>query len=540
MILGVCRQRGLRGLFQRPGAAPHGRFRMKGYCMTLARHLMLSFAVMIAAVCTVAGSGLLALRHEHESVAQLVNVDWRRLALAHDLLDHANARAVSARNIVLVASDADRQQELARVRQAHAGVQRALQDLRTQLSAGAPASPQELERVSALEQVERRYGPVALAIVETALAGRKAEAILRMDQECRPLLNELIEAANRYSRLKADDATRAVADGESRYARSLSSVAALLAGAVIAAVWLGRRLLHHLTGPLRQAVAVARAVASGDLTVQVDRGRRDELGELMKSLAEMTTQLSQLVQRVRAGSDNIHVGSREIADGSLDLSRRTEQQAAASMDQLSANVSHNAAFASQASSLAGTAAQVTQQGGAAVDQVVYTMAGITESARRIAEINAVIDGIAFQTSILALNAAVEAARAGEHGRGFAVVASEVRALASRSAAAAREIKSLVAASVSRAEDGSRAVGEAGSTMASLVRQVDEVARLVGQIGTATAEQAIGIEEVGRAVAAIDQGTSQNAALVEQSNAAAESLRHQAEQMSGAVGAFRLA
>ena len=304
-------------------------------------------------------------------------------------------------------------------------------------------------------------------------------------------------------------------------------------------------IFGRIIASARQAVAASSAVARGDLTHRVEASGRDEIAELLRSLMSMRASLAGMVQEVRQGSDSIAVASRQIATGNQDLSQRTEEQAssleetASSMEELTSTVRQNADNARQANQLAATASDVATRGGSVVSEVVTTMESITESSKKIEDIISVIDGIAFQTNILALNAAVEAARAGEQGRGFAVVASEVRSLAQRSAAAAKEIKTLIDDSVSKVSTGSELVESAGQTMAEIVSSVKRVTDIMGEITAASQEQASGIEQVNQAVAQMDQVTQQNAALVEEASAATESMRTQAAQLSEVVGRFQL-
>ena len=313
-------------------------------------------------------------------------------------------------------------------------------------------------------------------------------------------------------------------------------VAALVAWGIIGAV----------VAPIRKATEVARAVAAGDLSIEFDASGRHEVGVLMAALAEMKTRLAAIVEEVRRNADGVATASSQIAQGNNDLSTRTEQQAsalqqtAASMEELSSTVKQNADNARQANQLALGASGVAADGGEVVDRLVTMMKGINDSSRQIADIIGVIDGIAFQTNILALNAAVEAARAGEQGRGFAVVASEVRSLAQRSAAAAKEIKTLIHASVERVAQGTALSDQAGVTMAQVVDSIRRVTDIMTEISAASSEQSSGVSQVGEAITQMDRATQQNAALVEESAAAAESLKVQARQLVDAVAVFKLA
>ena len=302
---------------------------------------------------------------------------------------------------------------------------------------------------------------------------------------------------------------------------------------------------RSIVKPLGEAVKVAETVAAGDLTSRIDTGAKDETGQLMRALKEMNDSLVKIVGEVRHGTDTIATASSQIASGNQDLSSRTEQQAssleetAASMEELTSTVKQNADNARQANQLAASASEVAVKGGSVVSQVVDTMGSINASSRKIVDIIGVIDGIAFQTNILALNAAVEAARAGEQGRGFAVVASEVRSLAQRSAAAAKEIKTLIGDSVEKVEEGSKQVAEAGRTMDEIVESVKRVTDIMGEITAASQEQTSGIEQINQAITQMDQVTQQNAALVEEAAAAAGSLQEQAGGLVKAVSVFRL-
>ena len=321
--------------------------------------------------------------------------------------------------------------------------------------------------------------------------------------------------------------------------------AAVLAGLLLlVSLWISGGLLRRLGGEPDVAADTARRIAGGDLTVDIPLKDHDQ-SSLLHAMKTMSDSLSNIVGQVRSGSEGVATASAEIAQGNHDLSARTESQAsaleqtAASMEELSATVKQNADNAAQANQLAMDASSVAIQGGEVVSQVVDTMKGINEASSKIAEIIQVIDGIAFQTNILALNAAVEAARAGEQGRGFAVVASEVRALAGRSAAAAKEIKTLINASVERVTQGTKLVDQAGTTMQEVVTSIKRVTDIMGQISAASSEQSLGVSQVGEAVMQMDQVTQQNAALVEEMAAAASSLMSQANELVETVAVFKL-
>ncbi|APE50559.1 methyl-accepting chemotaxis protein [Delftia sp. HK171] len=378
--------------------------------------------------------------------------------------------------------------------------------------------------------------------------GRQEQALALVKQSYNPAVDAYLQSLRDFVQMQEQVAR--TSQQEMAASRRLTvgfaaaAVGLLLLGIVIGAHF----LIASIRRPLAEASELAERIAAGDLSagVQGQAQRADEFGDLLRSLQAMSESLSGMVQQVRQSTDSIAIASAEIATGNQDLSVRTEQtssnlqETAAAMEQFTSTLQQSASSAQQASSLAAGASQVAQRGGEVVARVVETMKGINDSSRQIADIVGVIDSIAFQTNILALNAAVEAARAGEQGRGFAVVASEVRTLAQRSAAAAKEIRQLIGASVERVEDGARLVGDAGTTMEGIVQSVQRVADTISEITAASSEQSAGVAQVNQAVGQLDQMTQQNAALVEQSAAAAQSLREQAEQLSRTVAVFKVA
>ena len=372
-----------------------------------------------------------------------------------------------------------------------------------------------------------------------------ARAADRMLVKAKQAMAAVDDLVTRIAKGMADDVAQTQADfGHTMQLATLAFAGTL---SLVTALLVPLTLLnsHSITSPIGYAARVAESIAGGDLSNPIRVEGRDEAAALLGALARMQDSLRQVVGQVHESSLSIRGASAEVATGNTDLSQRTEeaanslQQTASSMEQLTVTVRQSADAARQASQLATSAASVAQRGGQVVAQVVSTMDEIHAASKKIADIIGTIDGIAFQTNILALNAAVEAARAGEQGRGFAVVASEVRSLAQRSAAAAREIKTLIGASVERVDAGSRLVADAGSTMGEIVASVQRVSDIVGEISAAAGEQSSGIGQVNGAVTDLDRMTQQNAALVQQSAAAAESLKDQAERLSAVVSTFRL-
>lgn len=350
-------------------------------------------------------------------------------------------------------------------------------------------------------------------------------------------MHQVVEKAEEGSEIKI-----AAADTKARQTAWLLSALSLLCAAV--AVGLSWLIQRNLTADMTRAGAIAAEVANGNLAVNTNTRRQDEVGDLLRALGAMKVKLADSMRLVLGSSDSIRSASAEIASGNADLSERTEltsanlQQTASSMELLTGTVAQSAESARQANALAASAADVARRGGEVVARVVTTMHEINGSSKQIADIVGVIDSIAFQTNILALNAAVEAARAGDQGRGFAVVASEVRSLAQRSAQAAKEIKALIDTSVNRVESGSKLVADAGSTMQEIVTSVQRVSDMIGSITASAVDQSAGITQVHSAVNLLDDMTQQNAALVEQSAAAAVGLKDQASRLAQLVAVFK--
>lgn len=441
------------------------------------------------------------------------------------------------RNIVLNPAD---QQAVENLRTAREAYDSAYADVRQrvqgtvleaavgQLQALRAAQSNEQDKVVVLASQDQAAAAAALKAQETPAWRQLRGALLQQLQEAR-------EAAQ-----ATHEATRSAAQRMQWWSAGLALLAVAVAAGLL---WvMVRTLRQELGGDPADARAALRRVAEGDLSD--DQWLSKPLG-LMAELQRMRQSLRELVQQVQAASAEMLHASSEIAQGNADLSMRTESQAsaleetAASMEQLNVTVRQNADSAQTANHLAHSASDVAQQGGAVVERVVDTMKGISASSHRIADIINVIDSIAFQTNILALNAAVEAARAGEQGRGFAVVASEVRALAKRSADAAKEIKDLITTSLERVESGSTLADQAGGTMQDMVGAIRRVTDIMEEISAASREQSAGVAQVGEAITQMDQATQQNAALVEESAAAAQGLRHQAESLLQAVSRFQL-
>lgn len=520
---------------------------MKFSSLTVRAKLSLAFGLLAALLLLIAMLAWRALSAESTAFEHFVQGINARANVANAVRQAVDARAIAARNLVLVTKSEDLQAERAKVEQAHATTTEQLKKLQ-EMSRAEGVSEKARELIAAIADLERRYAPVALDIVNLALEQKREEAIQKMNEQCRPLLAELANTTNAYSTYTARRAEQLIQDSAARVAREMNVFLVITALAFGAAIVSGALIVRSLTRALgaepAELSAAARRVADGDLR-PVEYSEQAPKDSVLASLETMRRKLAEIVQQVRDASESIATGSAQIAAGNADLSQRTEEQAsalqqtAATMEELGTTVRNNADHAGQANTLAKTATEVAARGGDVVGNVIATMREIDDGSKKIVDIIGTIDSIAFQTNILALNAAVEAARAGEEGRGFAVVAGEVRTLAQRSAAAAKEIKGLIAASVEKVERGSALVDQAGATMQEVVGAISRVSSIVDEISVASREQSTGVGQVGDAVSQMDQVTQQNAALVEESAAAAESLRRQAEQLVTSVAVFTI-
>jgi methyl-accepting chemotaxis protein-1 (serine sensor receptor) len=409
-----------------------------------------------------------------------------------------------------------------------------------------PQSAEEKKLSDAMDKKRTAYiNDGLLALSASLRAGDTEQADKMFMKGLTPLFGAAHEAAEALNKYQSDTARAQYEQSQSLYMTQLTLTIGGVVGAVLLILVSSVFLLRAIFGPLNQALAHFTAIADGNLSNHIAIARHDEMGALLTGLEKMQARLADTVRSVRDGSGAIATASQEIATGNLDLSRRTEQQAssleetASSLEELTATVKQNADHARTANQLAASASDVAVKGGELVARVVETMGAISGSSKKIADIIGVIDGIAFQTNILALNAAVEAARAGEQGRGFAVVASEVRNLAQRSAAAAKDIKQLIDASVKNVADGGSLVGEAGGTMGDIVASIGRVTDIMNEISAAGHEQEIGIGQINQAVAEMDAVTQQNAALVEQAAAAAQAMQDQSVALAEMVSVFTL-
>ena len=513
---------------------------MKLNNLKIATRLSAGFGFVLLLLVLVMAIGLQRFHSVGGSTARLIGEDWTKAEAAStiDTMTRANARRTL--ELFLAPDQAYRNNINDKIARNKAEISKAvatLQDLVTTSDGKALLAQLVERRVAYVGSFSRVNALIESGKEDEARALVLEETLPRLD-----LLQDSVRALNELQKRRAAESGQRVQDqiASGSTLMLVLGMAALVIGTLFAAM-----LARSIVQPLRGAVALAQRVAGGDLTNRIQVTSKDELGELQRSLQTMNDSLANMVRQVRQGTETIATASTQIASGNLDLAARTEmqasslQQSASSMEELTGAVQQNAANAQRANALAGSASKITAEGSAAVAEVGVTMSAISDCARRIEDITAIIDGIAFQTNILALNAAVEAARAGEQGRGFAVVASEVRSLAHRSAVAAKEIKALITDSTVKIADGARLAGHAGDIMGQVLDGVRQVAGIMAEITSASEEQRAGIEQVNIAVSQMDGVTHQNAALVEQAAAAAQSLQDQAATLNDTIRMFKL-
>ncbi|RBA25680.1 methyl-accepting chemotaxis protein [Herminiimonas fonticola] len=505
--------------------------------MKVGSKLALGFGITVLLTLAIALFSLMRITQIDDVIVEQNSIRTEQLERLYTAREALGQTGLAARNAYVFTSDTDAKKELDILDQQKAIYLDALNKMEPlfkgnaefdKVSKGLRAMAEELNR-------PRKYRE----------SGKMEEFGKFLVTECSPLRRQIVDDMAVVVKSVQSTVDAKSAEANKTSTQSVTIILTITGIALLLSITLGFFITRAITRPLNQAVTVAQTVAAGDLTSRIEITSKDETGQLLQALKDMNESLVGIVTEVRGGTATIATASNEIASGNLDLSSRTEQQAssleetASSMEELTSTVKQNAENARQANSLSLSASEVAVKGGAVVGQVVETMNGINESARKIADIISVIDGIAFQTNILALNAAVEAARAGEQGRGFAVVATEVRNLAQRSAAAAKEIKLLIDDSVGRVDVGSKLVAQAGATMTEVVSSVKRVTDIVTEITAASQEQSSGIEQVNEAIVQMDEVTQQNAALVEQAAAAAASLKEQAAKLERTVDVFKI-
>ena len=515
--------------------------------VSVAVRLAVGFGAILAMMLVLSILSVLKVNAIDASLQKISDVNNVKQRYAINFRGSVHDRAIALRDVTLEGDD-QIGSLTAQIDKLNRDYQNSAQPLDAIFSASsAKITPEERDWLSKIKQAENRTMPLIDKIIAARRSGDIDGARSMMLAQAKPAFVEWLAVINGFID-QQEKMTNAESEGARAAAHNFQNLTLLLLAVAIAVgVLVAWRVTQYLMGALgaepSEVTALAAAVDRGELYHEANL-RHNDSHSIMAVLMKMSRNLRNTVAEVHDTAVAVTEISGQIAERTVNLSSRTEDQAssleqtAAAMEQLTATVKQNADSARDANALAQNASQIASKGGEIVSEVVQTMNSIDDSSRKIVEIIGVIDGIAFQTNILALNAAVEAARAGEQGRGFAVVATEVRNLAQRSSNAAREVKTLIDASVSQIHAGTKLVEHAGSTMHDIVQSVRQVSERVGAITTASDEQRLGIEEVNSAIAQMDQVTQQNAKMVEQALGAAENLREQADHLNHAVGVFQ--
>jgi methyl-accepting chemotaxis protein len=514
--------------------------------MTVKTRLLAGFLLVALLGAAVAGIGIFNMAKMNAQAERAYSDDLLGVSSTKEANINLIYVGRAVRNVMLSSTPEDHQKFTAAADEGRKGLHDHIEKARPLFrSAEAKALFAELDK--GLVDYEAGIAQL-LKLATTDTPEAKAEAVAFAFGPLAKHANFVDEKLNAIGQNKEKNAAASAAQASTVYLQTrtlmLVLVAVSLCGGIALGLWITGVLTRQLGGEPAYAVEAAGAIAAGELSTPL-AVRDGDTRSLLYAMEAMRLSLVKIVGQVRSGTDTIATASNQIAAGNLDLSSRTEQQAssleetASSMEELTSTVKQNADNARQANQLAVSASEVAVKGGSVVAEVVDTMASINESSKKIVDIIGVIDGIAFQTNILALNAAVEAARAGEQGRGFAVVAAEVRNLAQRSAAAAKEIKTLINDSVEKVDAGGKLVDQAGVTMADIVQSITRVTDIMSEIASASMEQTMGIEQINSAISQMDEVTQQNAALVEEAAAAAGSLQEQAATLADVVSVFKV-
>ncbi|MEQ9865894.1 methyl-accepting chemotaxis protein [Pectobacterium aroidearum] len=498
------------------------------------------FSFLVLMLLVIGSVAISKLSDFHEKMDEIVSQNYPLTVKSNKLIDELNGYLNNQQLLLLLKSESEINKQLALNKERSGKISELMEYLNQSVS-----DDKSVAVLRDIGDIRRDFLGSANKLSSLISAGNTEAASEEYFNVTRVTQAKYTSKVNEFIGIQDDKmASAAQAVGES-YKNALMVLATIILISALAGLIIASLITRSVTLPLQEALGVAENVAKGDLTSEIYTDRKDETGQLLSALNNMNSSLRQIVSQVRDGAETISSAASQIAAGNQDLSARTEEQAssleetASSMEQLTSTIRNTADNTTQATDLAASASETVKKSGAMMETVTQEMRGIRDSSQRMAEIIGVIDGIAFQTNILALNAAVEAARAGEQGRGFAVVASEVRALAQRSATAAKEIKELIDDSFKKVQDGMGLVEETGVTMNSLVTNVQGVTGIISEIAQASREQSDGINQINLAVGQIDTTTQQNAALVEESAAAALSLQDQANSLARTVSVFNL-
>ncbi|MEQ9923468.1 methyl-accepting chemotaxis protein [Pectobacterium brasiliense] len=498
------------------------------------------FSFLVLMLLVIGSVAISKLSDFHEKMDEIVSQNYPLTVKSNKLIDELNGYLNNQQLLLLLKSESEINKQLALNKERSGTISELMEYLNQSVS-----DDKSVAVLRDISDIRRDFLGSANKLSALVSAGNTDAAAEEYFNVTRVTQAKYTSKVHEFIDIQDDKMASSAQEVGDSYKNALMVLATIIIISALAGLIIASLITRSVTQPLQEALGVAENVAKGDLTSEIYTDRKDETGQLLSALNNMNSSLRQIVSQVRDGAETISSAASQIAAGNQDLSARTEEQAssleetASSMEQLTSTIRNTADNTTQATDLAASTSATVKKSGAMMETVTQEMRGIRDSSQRMAEIIGVIDGIAFQTNILALNAAVEAARAGEQGRGFAVVASEVRALAQRSATAAKEIKELIDDSFKKVQDGMGLVEETGITMNSLVTNVQGVTGLISEIAQASREQSDGINQINLAVGQIDTTTQQNAALVEESAAAALSLQDQANSLARTVSVFNL-